>query len=311
MNKENEFRYITAADFIELEQGNNDVLLLDPLPKKRYERVHAKGAKNACVYEVTFLDQVASICDNKSKMIVLCGADAETHDAITAAGKLQREGYTNLTILEGGLAAWQKSGCPLAGEATDQGLQPEKQFADGRYQIDLDASVIQWAGRNPNTTHWGTMRLSSGEVTVNSGEVSGDFMIDMTSIDNINMAGDDLKQVLEDHLKSDDFFFVKRFPEARFKFTAKPISDGQSSSSPNYHIKGELTLCGVTASQEFAASISHGDNGSLTAEAHFDFDRTRWGVIYGSTRFFKHLGMHLVFDHISLQLRIMTTQAES
>ena len=307
MNKENEFRYITAADFLELHQGNNDVLLLDLLPKARYEQIHAECAKNACVYEVTFLKQVASVCENKDTLIVLCGADDETHDAITAAGKLQREGYTNLAILEGGLAAWQKSGCPLAGEATDQDLHPEKQFADGRYQIDLDASVIQWAGRNPNTTHWGTMRLSSGEVTVGSGEVTGDFKIDMTSIDNINLAGDDLKQVLEDHLKSDDFFFVKRFPEARFKLTAKPISDGQSSSSPNYNVKGELTLCGVTATQEFAASISQGDNGSLTAEAHFDFDRTRWGVIYGSTRFFKHLGMHLVFDHISLQLRLKTT----
>jgi hypothetical protein len=34
--------------------------------------------------------------------------------------------------------------------------------------------------------------------------------------------------------------------------------------------------------------------------AHFDFDRTRWNVIYGSSRFFEHLGMHLVFDLISI-----------
>ena len=46
------------------------------------------------------------------------------------------------------------------------------------------------------------------------------------------------------------------------------------------------------------------DNG-LVAEAHFDIDRTRWKVIYGSTRFFEHLGMHLVFDLISFQVKIV------
>lgn len=309
MQKNTEFRHITVEELLELLQGNEDVLFLDPLPKTRYEQIHAEGAKNACVYEVTFLQQVASICDNKKKLIVVCGVDDETYDATTAVGKLQREGYTNIAILDGGLAAWQQAGCPLAGESSDQDLPPEKQFANGRFQLDLDASVIQWAGRNPNTTHWGTMRLSSGEVNVDSGEVTGEFTIDMNSIDNINLAGDDLKQVLEDHLKSDDFFFVKKFPEAKFKLLAKPLSGNRASSSPNYYVNGELTLCGVSTNQEFDATINQDDSGALIAEAHFDFDRTRWGIIYGSTRFYKHLGMHLVFDLISLQLRVKTTQA--
>jgi len=37
----------------------------------------------------------------------------------------------------------------------------------------------------------------------------------------------------------------------------------------------------------------------------FDIDRTRWNVIYGSSRFFEHLGMHLMFDPISIQIRIV------
>jgi hypothetical protein len=36
-------------------------------------------------------------------------------------------------------------------------------------------------------------------------------------------------------------------------------------------------------------------------------DRTRWNVIYGSTRFFEYLGMHKVFDLISFQIRIVST----
>ncbi len=43
-------------------------------------------------------------------------------------------------------------------------------------------------------------------------------------------------------------------------------------------------------------------------EGHFDIDRTRWKIIYGSTRFFEHLGMHKVFDLISIQVRIVTVK---
>jgi polyisoprenoid-binding protein YceI len=311
MHNVNGYKYITTEELINLQKKDHEILLLDPLPKYRFEQVHAVGAKNACVYEVTFLDQVAALCKDKNRMIVVCGVDKDTYDATTAASKLIREGYTNIAILEGGLVAWQQAGCPLAGELTVQELQSEKQFTDGRFQIDLESSVIQWAGRNFNTTHWGTLHLSGGEVSVNDGEVLGECTIDMNSIDNINLAGNDLKPVLEDHLKSDDFFFVKKFPEAHFKLHAKPFNDNRNSSSPNYHVKGELTLCGATASQEFDANLVQDENGRLVAEAHFDFDRTRWGVIYGSTRFFKHLGMHLVFDHISLQLRIMTKLNEN
>jgi hypothetical protein len=53
------------------------------------------------------------------------------------------------------------------------------------------------------------------------------------------------------------------------------------------------------------ATITKTSDNSLAAEAHFDIDRTKWGIIYGSARFFEYLGMHLVFDLISFQLRIV------
>ena len=77
-------------------------------------------------------------------------------------------------------------------------------------------------------------------------------------------------------------------------------------SAPNYQVSGEFTLCGVSAEQNFPATITGKKDGSLAIEAHFDLDRTRWGVIYGSTRYFEHLGMHLVFDVISIQVRVVT-----
>jgi polyisoprenoid-binding protein YceI len=128
----------------------------------------------------------------------------------------------------------------------------------------------------------------------------------MHTINNVNLQGDELKPVLEAHLKSDDFFFIERFPEAVFDIEeAAPIQDG-TASSPNYTVKGMLTLKGIRAGLDFLATIHALPNGRLTAEAHFDFDRTRWKIIYGSSRFFEHLGMHLVFDLISIQMKIIT-----
>ena len=98
------------------------------------------------------------------------------------------------------------------------------------------------------------------------------------------------------------------FPKAVFSLKeAKRIEPGWLTA-PNYHVKSELNLRGVSAGLDFDATVALIQDGSLTFEAHFDIDRTRWNVIYGSTRFFEHLGMHKVFDLISLQLRIFAVQ---
>jgi polyisoprenoid-binding protein YceI len=111
-------------------------------------------------------------------------------------------------------------------------------------------------------------------------------------------------------LKSDDFFFVQLFPEAVYAITQgapKPSGlDSPTSSAPNYDINGALTLRGMSADLNFETTLNVLPDGRLSAEAHLDFDRTRWGIIYGSSRFFEHLGMHLVFDLISIQMKIVT-----
>jgi polyisoprenoid-binding protein YceI len=127
----------------------------------------------------------------------------------------------------------------------------------------------------------------------------------MDSIENINLEGDELQPVLVSHLKSDDFFLVKIFPTAKFTIHKGKLTEKPFLSLPNYEIEGTLDLRGVKADLSFSTTICHTDDNGLVAEAHFDIDRTRWNVIYGSSRFFENLGMHLVFDLISFQLKIV------
>jgi polyisoprenoid-binding protein YceI len=96
------------------------------------------------------------------------------------------------------------------------------------------------------------------------------------------------------------------FPTATLTITESRAAETPFLSSPNYELKATLELRGVKADLAFQVTVTKTEDGGLAAEAHFDIDRTRWKVIYGSTRFFENLGKHLVFDLISFQVKIFT-----
>lgn len=290
-----------------MEEGR-DLVIIDILPGDVYRKRHLPGAKNACVYEVVFPQQVEAIVPDRSREIVVYGSRIVSMDAVTAAEKLARLGYQRVHVLGGGLAAWQEAGYALEGEEVDGTLDPgTRLILPGRvYAVDTDQSTLEWTGRNPNGRHFGTVKLAAGEITVRGAEISGSFTIDMRTIKNVDLEGNEWQPVLIAHLESDDFFFVKLFPTAKFTITSAELVGDPTLSSPNLEVEGILELRGFRNSLSFPATVSTLPDGRIAAEAHFDLDRTRWKVIYGSSRFFEHLGMHLVFDPITIQLRIVT-----
>ena len=56
----------------------------------------------------------------------------------------------------------------------------------------------------------------------------------------------------------------------------------------------------------FDASVAEKEPGIYVAQATLDFDRTLWGSLYGSGKFFARLGQHVVNDLIHLQLKVVT-----
>ena len=297
---------ISADDLNRLLTDRSETILIDLLSPDHFADRHIPDAKNACVFQVSFLDDIRAIAPDKKTPIIIYGAGPNSRDAETAIEKLNRAGYGSISFLKGGLDAWRKAGHPLEGNAPQHQDDPQTNLtmADGEYRIDSDTSRIEWTGRNPTTSHFGTVDIAKGSIDIKNGKITGRVEIDMTTIHNINLAGNELQPVLEAHLRSDDFFFTQMFPKATFTVTeAKRIEPGWLTA-PNCRIKGELNLRGVSAELEFDATAATVDDGSLVIEAHFDMDRTRWNIIYGSTRFFEHLGMHKVFDLISIQLRV-------
>jgi rhodanese-related sulfurtransferase len=290
-----------------LQKIKDGAWLIHTLPAEHFAKIHLPGAVNACVYQISFLDDMKSLGADKDNDIVLYGSSKHSLDAMAAAEKLQRSGYQQVFILDGGIAAWCGAGFPVEGDAVEEDIDPASRLPslNGEYHVDIAASAVAWSGRNQNNKHFGTLPLKSGLLIVRGRSLAGELVVDMDAMENINLAGDELQPVLLAHLKSDDFFFTKLFPTATFIIDQGEIAEIPYRTTTNSLLKGSLSLRGVTKDLDFPATITVWEDGRLGLEAHFDLDRTQWNVIYGSSRFFEHLGMHLVFDQISIELRLI------
>jgi rhodanese-related sulfurtransferase/polyisoprenoid-binding protein YceI len=283
------------------------IVLIDVLVDEHFTAVRLPTAVNVCVYEIVFLENIAKLIPDKDQEIVVYGSGEKSLEAQTASEKLINVGYRNVRMLQGGLNGWKAMGYKIEGEdlAVLERVEQALPLVDGRYVVDTNQSIIHWFGRNKNTIHRGTLSLSGGELIFNNGEPKGSFEIDMTSIKNIDLEGDPLQPQLVAHLKSEDFFFTRMFPKASFTITSAKQVEEVPSSLHNFSVRGFFELRGMKNDIAFLATASSLQDGEVKIEAHFDIDRTRWGVLYGSSEFFEHLGYHLVYNPISIQICLL------
>ena len=288
------------------------LILLDTGLADDFAAQHLPGARNACVFEVDFLDQVRALRGLEAggslltTPIVVYGTSERSLASTTAAEKLAAAGFSTLFNFRGGLAAWRMSGGTVegTGSASEPAPPPDK-----TYTVDPQESSVEWIGRSLGGRHQGTLALlPGGTFTLRGGRVvTGIFDLDMASIRDTDLTDDALRQVLHHHLASEDFFDVARYPRASFQFERADEIPGSTQGEPNYHVRGKFLLKGVTNPLDFPAMIgrSPSGDGSLVARANFDLDRTRWNVLYGSGKFYEKLGRHLVSDLVTLDLKIV------
>jgi len=161
---------------------------------------------------------------------------------------------------------------------------------DGKKEIKTETSSVTWKGYKVTGSHKGSIALKEGQLTFKDDKlVGGEFVIDMSTIENTDMEGE-YKAKLEGHLKSDDFFGVEKFPTASLVFK-KVKSSGKNS----YEVTADLTIKDKTNPVTFDISI-YGNK----ATANIKIDRTKFDVRYGSTSFFDNLQDKAIYDEFDL-----------
>jgi polyisoprenoid-binding protein YceI len=142
-------------------------------------------------------------------------------------------------------------------------------------QVDLSNSNIHWKGTKMRGAgkHEGELRLQSAYFLSNNGNIiGGQFIANMTTIGVTDIPEHEPVPIrnLNNHLKSEDFFEVEKYPTSKFVITK---TEGLQNDSIS--VSGNLTLKDITKNIIFKASSNENE-----FSTKFTFDRFQWNIAY-------------------------------
>lgn len=177
------------------------------------------------------------------------------------------------------------------------------------YAVDASQSAIRWKSKKVGGEHIGIVKMTSGQLNVDGSKLTGGtFVADMKSLRDVDKGeSNPFNERLVNHLRSEDFFSVEKFPSSTFKITsAKPIK-GAKAGEPNYTIGGDLTIKGTTKPQTFPAVVNvSGDAVQATASFmvnRLDYDIKFRAAIIGTA------ADKIIEDTFLLDLKIVANKA--
>ena len=98
-----------AQKLIAENAGNPKFILLDVRTKDDYDSGHIEGAKLMNYYATNF-SRMASQLDRDATILIYCQKGRQSPQAFRA---LEKDGFSKLFILDGGISEWVNAGLPL------------------------------------------------------------------------------------------------------------------------------------------------------------------------------------------------------
>ncbi|OUS17519.1 lipid-binding protein [Nonlabens dokdonensis] len=164
--------------------------------------------------------------------------------------------------------------------------------------VNTTKSTAVWTGKKFGGAHTGTIQLQEGNLDFKEDKISGgSFKMNMDSLVVTDLDGE-MKEKLEGHLKSDDFFSTTSFPTADLKITSI-----EKEKEGVYNATASLTIKEITNPINFQL-LEAGDK--LTAT--LTIDRSKYNVKYGSKSFFKGLGDNFIYDNFEVKVTLELEQ---
>ena len=149
-------------------------------------------------------------------------------------------------------------------------------------EVDKEKSSFKWkVDKKLGKGHVGTIPLKSATAEIKDGKIkSGTFVMDMKNFDVTDLSGK-WKTKFLDHVRSGDFFQADKYGEAKLEIKEQIGTN---------KVKADLTIKETT--KEYSGKLV--------------FDRTKFGVNYGSGSIYSTLGADkIIKDEIELDFVVV------
>ena len=155
------------------------------------------------------------------------------------------------------------------------------------FTVDADNSSVHWIGKKIGGTHDGYINIQSGVLVIKDNRIaSGEFVVDMKTITNVDIANETYRDKLIGHLNSNDFFGVEKFPISTMVVNeSTPFTNGVSTVTADLTIKGET--------HPVLFKVSKKEN-NYTSEIRIN--RALYDIRYGSKTVFSDIGDKAIDD---------------
>ncbi len=145
-------------------------------------------------------------------------------------------------------------------------------FSADALTLNQEKSKIEFVGSKDDGKHEGGFKKFEAAALADF-ESPAQSKLEIT-IDTTSLWSDNPK--LTNHLKNPDFFDVRKHPQITFK--SREIVVGETEKHVTLH--GAMTMLGKSVDVEIPAVVKI-DDASVTLNADFKIDRTKWGMNYG------------------------------
>lgn len=169
-----------------------------------------------------------------------------------------------------------------------------------------EGSTLSWrashfGGLDPRN---GSIDYQEARITIDEEKiVSGEFFMDMDKLRVENLPEDAAKELTE-HLKSDDFFSISKFPISKFEIT----SIDHLQEEYNSEITGNLSILGISKSITFKARIVFKEEEISIKSEDFIIDRSDWGMTYNAKGTAGVPLDYLISDEVGFTIDIIVTK---
>ncbi|MEM9848564.1 MAG: YceI family protein [Bacteroidota bacterium] len=163
------------------------------------------------------------------------------------------------------------------------------------YQLSTSKSKLTWTGKAAFSSYSlsGTIRAKSGTLLTEENQIKNAHLTINTKT--IHSSIKQLKQ----HLSSEDFFDVKKFPAAHFELNHfVPLASGAHLA------QGWLTIKGTKKAFECPVTLALNEQ-QIVISGVAIINRTEFGVNYNSPTIFTSLKEHAIADDFELNFELI------